>query len=135
MEQAQHTSLPLHEAVNTTTAYLDFNIESVSVVNQLGIAIRNITQNPASDGSVTNEHFDIPKPVDPFYTGREDYAKSLRSWMLPSLSRKQRGASTLKAEQKRFVVYGLGGAGKTQFCSKFAEDNRHWLVCHDSKSM
>lgn len=135
MENAQDTSLPLYEAANTTTAYLDFNVESVSVVNQLGIAIRNIAHNPASDGSVTNEHFDIPKPVDPFYTGREYYAKRLRSWMLPSPSRKQRGGSTLKAEQKRFVVYGLGGAGKTQFCSKFAEDNRHWFVCHGFKSM
>lgn len=125
MEQAHHTSLPLYEAVTTTTAYRDFNIESVSVVNQLGIAIDNIARSPASDASMTNEHFDIPKPVDPFYTGREDYAKRLRSWMLPSLSRKQRGTSTVKAEQKRFVVYGLGGAGKTQFCSKFAEDNRH----------
>lgn len=123
-QQAQHTSLPLYETVTTTTAYRDFNMESVSVVNQLGIAIDNIAHNPASDASVTNEHFDIPKPVDPFYTGREDYAKRLRSWMLPSLSRKQRGTSAIKAEQKRFIVYGLGGAGKTQFCSKFAEDNR-----------
>ncbi|KAJ6202096.1 tetratricopeptide repeat domain-containing protein, partial [Bipolaris maydis] len=126
-QQAQHTSLPLYETVTTTTAYRDFNMESVSVVNQLGIAIDNIAHNPASDASVTNEHFDIPKPVDPFYTGREDYAKRLRSWMLPSLSRKQRGTSAIKAEQKRFIVYGLGGAGKTQFCSKFAEDNRQYF--------
>lgn len=123
-QQAQHTPLPLYETVTTTTAYRDFNLESVSVVNQLGIAIDNIAHNPASDASVTNEHFDIPKPVDPFYTGREDYAKRLRSWMLPNHSRKQRGTSAVKVEQKRFVVYGLGGAGKTQFCSKFAEDNR-----------
>jgi len=73
---------------------------------------------------MTNEHFDIPKPVDPFYTGREDYAERLRSWFLPAPSRKQRGEKIAKAEQKRFVVYGLGGAGKTQFCSKFAQDNR-----------
>jgi GTPase SAR1 family protein len=48
----------------------------------------------------------------------------LRSWFLPAPSRKQRGEKIAKAEQKRFVVYGLGGAGKTQFCSKFAQDNR-----------
>ncbi|KAI1510557.1 Tetratricopeptide repeat domain-containing protein [Pyrenophora tritici-repentis] len=119
MEKSQHTSLPLYEAVTTTTAYRDFNVESVSVVNQLGIAIDNIAHNPASDASITNEHFDIPKPVDPFYTGREEYANRLRSWMLPSLSRKQRGTTNVKAEQKRFIVYGLGGAGKTQFCSNF----------------
>ena len=26
--------------------------------------------------------------------------------------------------QKRFVVFGLGGSGKTQFCCKFASDNK-----------
>ncbi len=26
--------------------------------------------------------------------------------------------------QKRFVVYGTGGSGKTQFCCKFAQDNQ-----------
>ncbi|KAK9856554.1 hypothetical protein MYU51_000259 [Penicillium brevicompactum] len=26
--------------------------------------------------------------------------------------------------QRRFVIHGLGGSGKTQFCSKFAQDNR-----------
>jgi len=127
MEQAQHSSLPPYETVVNTTAYRDFNIESVSVVNQLGIAINNIAHNPTTDASMTNEHFDIPKPVDPFYTGREDYAERLRSWFLPAPSRKQRGEKIAKAEQKRFVVYGFGGAGKTQFCSKFAQDNRQYF--------
>jgi hypothetical protein len=27
--------------------------------------------------------------------------------------------------QRRFVVYGMGGSGKTQFCSKFARDNQN----------
>lgn len=26
--------------------------------------------------------------------------------------------------QKRFIIFGLGGSGKTQFCCKFAQDNR-----------
>jgi nucleoside-triphosphatase THEP1 len=28
------------------------------------------------------------------------------------------------AIQKRFVICGIAGSGKTQFCCKFAEDNR-----------
>ncbi|KAB8277354.1 P-loop containing nucleoside triphosphate hydrolase protein [Aspergillus minisclerotigenes] len=28
-------------------------------------------------------------------------------------------------QQKRFVIYGVGGSGKTQFCVKFASDNWH----------
>ncbi|RMZ68170.1 tetratricopeptide repeat domain-containing [Pyrenophora seminiperda CCB06] len=116
--------VPSYEAVKNSTAYRDFNMESVSVVNQLGIALSNIARNAGSEVPMTNEHFNIPKPVDPFYTGREDYAERLRSWLLPDLSSKQRGISKVQTEQKRFVVYGLPGAGKTQFCSKFAQDNR-----------
>ena len=42
---------------------------------------------------------------------------------------KQMGASCLisnqhKAQQKRFVIHGLGGSGKTQLYLKFAEDHR-----------
>lgn len=132
MEQAQHTPIPSYENATSSTAYRDFNIEYVSVVNQLGVAINNIARKPASEASVANEHFDIPKPVDPFYTGREEYARRLRNWLSPGLDRKSCGTSKMQMEQKRFVIYGLPGAGKTQFCSKFAQDNRHWLVCYSS---
>ncbi|KAL5335183.1 hypothetical protein BJX70DRAFT_410666 [Aspergillus crustosus] len=35
-----------------------------------------------------------------------------------------------QTHQKRFVIFGLGGSGKTQFCCKFAEDNRdqYWGI-------
>ena len=132
MERAQLSLLPSYEAVMDTTEYRDFNIESVSVLNQLGVSINNIVRNPVSYRTVKNEHFDTPKPVDPFYTGREDHGKRLCGWLLPKLSQKQRDTSIAQAEQKRFIVYGVGGARKTQFCSKFAQDNRHWSVRHAS---
>lgn len=83
---------------------------------------------------MNNEHFDIPTRIDDFYTGREDHAKRLCGWLLPNLPQKQRGASTGNRVQKRFVVYGPPGTGKLQFCSKFAEDNRHRLALHKFQS-
>ena len=65
--------------------------------------------------SITNKHFDIPQLVDRFYTGREDEAEKLQNWLFQS---------PVTSSQKRFVVYGVGGSGKTQFCCKFADDNR-----------
>ena len=69
-----------------------------------------------------NEHFDIPQSVSSIFTGRENCLKELASTMfntpVEDVSPARRNA------QKRFVIYGLGGSGKTQFCCKFAQDNR-----------
>jgi hypothetical protein len=79
MQEAQYTSLLLYEAVTATRAYRDFNLEYVSIVNQLDIPIDDIAHDPVSNASITNKHFDIPKPVDPFYSGCEDYENCLHS--------------------------------------------------------
>ncbi|KAJ5170922.1 uncharacterized protein N7500_003705 [Penicillium coprophilum] len=69
------------------------------------------TLQPASDSQ--NQHFIVPLAVSDNYTGREGLAQSLQEKLL---------APTIR--QKRFVLYGMGGSGKTQFCLKFASDNR-----------
>jgi hypothetical protein len=66
---------------------------------------------------LANEHF-FAKTVDSMFTGRKNELEDLRKWMLTPTS--PNGAKV----QKRFVVYGLGGSGKSQFCNKFAQDNR-----------
>lgn len=66
----------------------------------------------------SNKHFDIPQPVSSIFTGREDALKDLQQHFFASPT------SPGLDRQRRFVVYGIGGSGKTQFCSKFAEDNR-----------
>lgn len=60
-----------------------------------------------------NEHYLVPFTVSKNYTRREQLARCLRKKILAP-----------NKEQKRFILYGLGGSGKTQFCLKFAEDNR-----------
>lgn len=65
-----------------------------------------------------NDFFDIPRTVSSIFTGREGQLKELK-YMLDIATPQVRSHT-----QKRFVIYGLGGSGKTEFCCKFAQDNR-----------
>jgi signal recognition particle GTPase len=62
-------------------------------------------------------HFDIPHAVNSLFTGRDAYLQDLKKSLDDAIT-------TNTSAQKRFVVYGLGGSGKTEFCCKFAQDNR-----------
>jgi hypothetical protein len=64
-----------------------------------------------------NEYFDT-QPVSSIFTGRKIELEKLKRAMLAPMD--QSGSSF----QRCFVVFGLGGSGKTQFCSKFAQENR-----------
>jgi hypothetical protein len=65
-----------------------------------------------------NKHFRIPQAVSSIFTGREDMshlvARSL--WVDDE--------TDTSHQQRRFIIYGIGGSGKTQFCCKFAQDHR-----------
>ncbi|KAJ5133888.1 Tetratricopeptide-like helical [Penicillium atrosanguineum] len=65
-----------------------------------------------------NMHFDVPQNVSSYYTGRLKQLEELKVILKVDQSRE------LQDHQKRFVIYGLGGSGKSQFCCKFAQDNR-----------
>ena len=69
-----------------------------------------------------NKHFFTPQTVSSIFTGRESDLELLRKHLITPPS-----ADSFKA-QKRFVIFGLAGPGKTQFCCKFASDNkqRYW---------
>ncbi|KAF7593474.1 hypothetical protein BBP40_011480 [Aspergillus hancockii] len=59
-----------------------------------------------------NKHYLVPFTVSKNYMGRDQLARCLQEKILAP-----------NKQQKRFVLYGLGGSGKTQFCLKFARDN------------
>lgn len=40
------------------------------------------------------------------------------------------GSTILSRHQRRFIVYGIGGSGKTQFRRKFAQDHREKVQSH-----
>ncbi|PSN66380.1 hypothetical protein BS50DRAFT_635509 [Corynespora cassiicola Philippines] len=66
-----------------------------------------------------NQHFSIPKPVSDFYTGHRELLKELQAAFDVFHVSKE-----IPDKPKRFVAFGVGGSGKTQFCCKFADDNR-----------
>ncbi|RAH80854.1 hypothetical protein BO86DRAFT_400523 [Aspergillus japonicus CBS 114.51] len=68
-----------------------------------------------------NEHFDMPQNVSSYYTGRHKQLEQLKATLKVGVTPERQG------HQKRFVIYGLGGSGKTQFCCKFAQDNREYF--------
>lgn len=65
-----------------------------------------------------NRHFHIPHAVSSIFTGRQKLLEELRNAYDASSFPEENRA------QKRFVLQGLGGSGKTEFCCKFAQDNR-----------
>lgn len=69
-----------------------------------------------------NHHFNMPQNVSSYYTGRQKELIELASILNIKESRQR------QTHQKRFVISGIGGSGKTQFCCKFAQDNREQYV-------
>jgi len=64
-----------------------------------------------------NQYFFLPQPVSSIYTGREALLEEIKLAFDSSLPEHTH-------VQRRFVVFGLGGSGKTQLCFKYAQDNR-----------
>lgn len=63
----------------------------------------------------SNEHFSLPQPVERDYTGRTSILEDVRNaFNAPACSDQHQ-------IQRRIVVYGVGGSGKTQFCCKYAQ--------------
>ncbi|KAK2765629.1 hypothetical protein FQN54_008483 [Arachnomyces sp. PD_36] len=65
-----------------------------------------------------NKHYYVPYNLSGIFTGQEDVMRKLRSSCL------RQDLEDRPLNQKRFVLYGLGGSGKTQTCLKFAQDHR-----------
>lgn len=75
----------------------------------------------------SNQYFDIRQAVSDFYTGRDSLLEELRATMVPPPG--------ILRGQRRFIIYGLGGSGKTQFCCKFAADTRERCVLFTSTTL
>ncbi|EFE31879.1 uncharacterized protein ARB_01132 [Trichophyton benhamiae CBS 112371] len=92
------------------------DISKLSRIKQFRSSVRSV----AAAVSITtpNKFFDVPQPVSSFYTGRTMYLEQLQNILFSPVT------LGLAPKQLRFVIYGIGGSGKTQFCSKFAEQNR-----------
>ena len=78
----------------------------------------SIAQNHIQSRAPHNKYFEVPRNVSSIFTGREDICQDLQERCLPS------NPPSAQKTQKRYVLHGLGGSGKTQICLKFAQDYR-----------
>jgi primosomal protein N' len=60
----------------------------------------------------------VPRPVNTFFTGRKRVLKMLREIFCDNIQHE------INDKQRRFVIIGIGGTGKSEVCLKFAEENR-----------
>ena len=68
-----------------------------------------------------NKQFEVPHLLSPVFTGRDTDLQCLIAAF--SSGRPSRGHY-----QRRFVLFGLGGSGKTQICLKYAQEHRERYV-------
>ena len=67
-----------------------------------------------------NLYFEVPQSTCSIFTGRVSELHKVEESLLSPTPYDQ------PRVQKRFVIFGLGGSGKTEFCRKFAQEKRHW---------
>src|SRR3984957_12148519 len=70
-----------------------------------------------------NQYYFVPHNSTGLFTGRDDVLRKLHDCFFPSRNDRL-------TTQKRFILFGLGGSGKTQTCTVFAEAHRERLVVH-----
>ena len=75
------------------------------------------SKNDSVAAILQNEHFNPPCAVSLDFTGQDEIIGALQTAFEPEQN------SSMK-QQKRFVLYGIGGSGKTQLSAKYAQDNR-----------
>jgi signal recognition particle GTPase len=75
--------------------------------------IKRIQQ--GSGDEVENEFYVVPHSASLHFTGRDDIRQQMSDSLLS-----YRNSRTMQV----FVLYGLGGSGKTQISLKFAEDHK-----------
>ncbi|KAL8856809.1 MAG: hypothetical protein Q9178_006646 [Gyalolechia marmorata] len=100
------------------------------------IGDRHYQSGPSSPASrFRNKHFEVPRNPSSAFTEREEICKQLHAHCLLS------NEPNPQRQQKRFVIHGLGGSGKTQVCLKFAQDHREefwgifWLDASSAESL
>jgi len=77
----------------------------------------------ASVGQSKNVHWTVTRPTNSLFTGREEVLERAKSGLCDSSS-----TPSIK-QQRRFIITGLGGQGKSELCLKIADMVRERCVC------
>ncbi|KAF4628203.1 hypothetical protein G7Y89_g9950 [Cudoniella acicularis] len=122
LKSPDERDLPYEEAIPVTASHRDicrFASSADTTYKSAVQRIKNIYKaRLGSRTEVKNEHYLVPHSVNPHFTGRDDIRRKLVTalieddWMGDE-------------KQKRFVLHGLGGSGKTQISLKFAQDYKN----------
>ncbi|KAI9808253.1 MAG: hypothetical protein M1825_004710 [Sarcosagium campestre] len=86
--------------------------------------MKNTPRSVANEQSVSNnKHFEVPYLLSPVFTGRDDVLERLTTSFTAKRSAQNR-------HQQRFVLFGLGGSGKTQICLRYIQEHRerYWAI-------
>ena len=106
----------IHLSAERTVSSPQLNVSAQILTCKLETAVKSAQKVVPLVSS--NKHFYTPQTVSSIFTGRNRELNDLKQYLTVSPS-----TQPCKA-QKRFVVFGLSGSGKTQFCCKFASDNK-----------
>jgi hypothetical protein len=63
----------------------------------------------------------VPRNSSPQFTGRKRQAEDVKGILNAHVEPLGR---SMRSQHKIIVIHGMGGSGKTQFCLRYAEDNR-----------
>ncbi len=67
-------------------------------------------------------HFHLPDETTPTFVGREDSLNKIYKSFFPG------GRASRRQGRKSFIVFGMGGSGKTELCCKFGSDYKDRYV-------
>ncbi|RYP18627.1 hypothetical protein DL765_003834 [Monosporascus sp. GIB2] len=98
---ADHSSICKFDSVDTSACKLVLGTIATEIARALEIESNNV-------------HWLVPRSVNPMFTGRRDIVEKIKKAIIPS---------TYHA-QKRFVLTGLGGQGKSEVCLKVTDELR-----------
>ncbi|KAK5215128.1 hypothetical protein LTR96_011450 [Exophiala xenobiotica] len=109
------------------SAMCKFETENDDTLEKVYKRVKRMKNNPrriTNEQSVSNnKYFELPHLLSPVFTGRDEDLKCLTTSFAarPRLPRQHQG---------RFVLFGLGGSGKTQICLKYVQDQRerYWGI-------
>jgi hypothetical protein len=126
---------PILEALSRYTRYAPAMIESrwrmsaemmdqkrQNEAQELLQSRRDSCLQPDSSPHDYNQWCLIPRKPSTYFTGRQKHASIVKDMLGPIRTH------TDHSRTKALVIYGLGGSGKTQFCLKYVEDNKHRYV-------
>ncbi|KAI0886308.1 TPR-like protein [Annulohypoxylon maeteangense] len=106
---ADHSTICKFDSVDTRACQLVLRTIVTEVDRALEIELRYPACFPG------NVHWLVPRSVNALFTGRQKIITKIKNAVIPS---------TAPSVQKRFILTGMGGQGKSEICLKVADELR-----------